>query len=288
MLEEARQVADDMFRYPFQLALRAGFSDTGYGRPVAGLPETIERLDEHLVRRWQQERFTATRGILVAVGDFEIEAAADALATVFGALPPRARPAQPPAQLLAPTPGEWQRVERREKAQSAFAMILPGPGRRDPAYPAAEVFSAIASGLGGRLFEALRDRRSLAYTVLASPWGRRDAGAIVTYIATAPEREEEAREAMLEELRRFAEEPVSEKELAQGAAYLAGQAQVRRQSGAAVAAEILDAWVCGTGLEELADPGALYRTVTAETIRTMLEQSLAAQRAEGVVRGGRA
>lgn len=286
MLDEARQVADDMFRFPFQLALRAAFNDVGYGRPVAGLPETIERLNESLVRDWQRERFAGTRGTIVAVGDFDVEQAGDLLAGVFGDLPPRPRPTAPPAQLLAPVEADWQRVERREKAQSAFAMIFSGPGRRDPDYPAAEVFSAIASGLGGRLFEALRDRRSLAYSVLASPWGRRDAGAIVTYIATSPEREEEAREAMLEELGRFAEEVVSDTELEQGAAYLAGQAQVRRQSGAAVAGEILDAWLCGTGLDELVDPGAPYRKVTREEIRAMLARSLAGQRAEGVVRGG--
>ncbi len=287
MLDEARQVADDMFRFPFQLALRAGFNDRGYGRPVAGLPETIERLDQSMVQEWQRERFAGTRGTIVAVGDFDVDRAADALAGVFGDLPPRLRPAAPSEQLLSPSAADWQRVEQREKAQSAFAMIFPGPGRRDQNYPAAEVFSAIASGLGGRLFEALRDRRSLAYSVLASPWGRRDAGAIVTYIATAPEREEEAREAMLEELQRFAQDLVSASELEQGIAYLAGQAQVRRQSGAAVAGEILDAWLCGTGLEELADPGALYRRVTAEEIRTMVVRSLAGQRAEGVVRGVR-
>ena len=113
----------------------------------------------------------------------------------------------------------------------------------------------MASGLGGRLFEALRDRRSLAYTVVASAWLKARAGALVTYIATSPEREEEAREEMLRELERFTREPVSETELRQAVNYLAGQAEVSRQSGGAVASEILEAWVAGYGLGELADPG---------------------------------
>jgi len=41
-------------------------------------------------------------------------------------------------------------------------MIFPGPARRDPDRAAAEVWAAVASGLGGRMFEALRRPASLA------------------------------------------------------------------------------------------------------------------------------
>ena len=41
MIAEAERVADDMFRFPFQLAFSAAFGDRGYGLPVGGLPETL-------------------------------------------------------------------------------------------------------------------------------------------------------------------------------------------------------------------------------------------------------
>ena len=44
MIAEATQVADDMFRYPFQLAFRAAFGDRGYGLPPGGLPETLRAI----------------------------------------------------------------------------------------------------------------------------------------------------------------------------------------------------------------------------------------------------
>ena len=132
----------------------------------------------------------------------------------------------------------------------------------------------MASGLGGRLFEALRDRRSLAYTVVATAWQKARGGALLTYIATSPEREEEARAEMLVELDRFTREPVAETELRQAVNYLAGQAQVARQSGAALAGEILDAWISGAGLEELDDPAAPYRAVTAADIQRVAAASL--------------
>jgi zinc protease len=287
MVAEAEQVADDMFRFPFQLAFTAAFGEHGYGLPVTGLPHTLPAIATADTRAWHARALYGVRPVIIAVGDVDPERASDTLATVFADAP-----ARPSVDRL--TPLEWAadvgepaaRVVTREKAQAALAMIFPSVPRRDPDRAAAQVWAAVASGLGGRLFEALRDRRSLAYTVVASAWLKARAGALVTYIATSPEREEEAREEMLRELERFAREPVSEAELRQAVSYLAGQAEVNRQSGGAVAAEILEAWIAGTGLGELKDPGAVYRAVTPEDVLRVAGRSLhPARRAEGVVRG---
>jgi zinc protease len=284
MVEEARQVADDTFQYPFQLAFRGAFGDRGYGLPATGLPETLQEISPARVAAWHASQLRGNRLTVLAVGDLEPEPAANALAATFrdwrGTAPG------------APAAEAWradtltERVVTLGKAQSAFAMLFPGPARRDRRRHAAEVWAAVASGLGGRLFDALRERRSLAYTVLASTWQRGRAGALATYIATAPEREEEARGAMLEELARFAHEPISSVELNQAVGYLAGQAVVRRQSAGSVAAELLDAWLLGEGLGELEDPAAPYRRVTVEEVWEVARESLRPERrAEGIVRG---
>jgi zinc protease len=288
MLAEAQQVADDMFRYPFQLTFAAAFGEEGYGLPVAGLPHTLPAIAAADAKAWHARAVLGARPVVIAVGDVDPERASAVLAGVFERLPRR-----PDAGALAPL--EWVageggeapiRVVPRDKAQAAIAMAFPGVARRHPDRAAAQVWAAVASGLGGRLFEALRDRRSLAYTVLASAWEKARAGALVTYIATSPEREEEAREEMLRELDRFTREPVSDVELRQAVNYLAGQAEVNRQSGGAVAAEILEAWIAGSGLAELADPAAAYRAVTAGDVLRVARGSLdPARRAEGVVRG---
>jgi zinc protease len=289
MIAEAEQVADDMFRYPFQLAFAAAFGAEGYGLPVGGLPHTLPACAAADVRAWHRQVLLDARPVLVAVGELDPERASESLAGVFGDRPVAAASgtALAPAVWTAGDDGDPpMQVVTREKAQAALAMAFPGPGRRDADRTAANVWAAVASGLGGRLFEALRDRRSLAYTVVATSWQKARGGALLTYIATSPEREEEAREQMLLELERFAAEPPSDEELRQAINYLAGQAEVSRQSAGAVAGEIVEAWIAGTGLHELDDPAARYRSVTAEDVRRVAAEHLVpARRAEGVVRG---
>ncbi len=287
MINEARQVADDMFRYPFQLAFGAAFGDRDYGVPVGGLPETLAALDAGHVHAWHRATLLGARPVIVAVGDIDPDRAMDELAAAFASLPAREAAPRPGPVAWAVTPGGvTERVSLRDKAQTALAMAFPGPARRDADRYAADVWAAVASGLGGRLFDALRDQRSLAYTVLASAWQRGRAGALVTYIATSPERETEAREAMLAELAGFAAEPVTPDELAQATAYLAGQTEVQRQSAWAVVGELLDAWLIGDGLAEIDETAARYRSVTADEVQAVAAACLDPERrAEGLVRG---
>jgi zinc protease len=285
MVTEAEQVTDDMFRYPFQLAFAAAFGDHGYGLPVSGLPNTLREITPSEVRDWHQSAFLSARPVVIAVGDVDPEEATAALAGVLVDRPSRnaVRTAEPLTWIGAP---ESIRMVSRDKAQTALAMLFPGPRRRDPDRAVAEVWAAVASGLGGRMFEALRDRRSLAYTVLASSWQKGRAGALITYIATSPEREVEARAAMLEELEQFKRTSVSPSELRQAVNYLAGQAEVGRQTGGAVLAEILEAWMIGNGLADLADPKAAFHAVSASDITELASRHLLqGRRAEGAIRG---
>ena len=64
------------------------------------------------------------------------------------------------------------------------------------------------------------------------------------------------------------------------------QAEVSRQHAASVAGEILECWIAAGSLEEMADPGAPFRAVTADDVQRLAASSLdPARRAEGVVRG---
>jgi hypothetical protein len=74
--------------------------------------------------------------------------------------------------------------------------------------------------------------------------------------------------------------------LAQAVNYLAGQAEVARQSAGELAAEIVEAWITGNGLADLEDPAGAFRAVTATDVLRVAQHNLnPSYRAEGVVRG---
>jgi hypothetical protein len=89
---------------------------------------------------------------------------------------------------------------------------------------------------------------------------------------------------MLADLRVFTSEPPSDDEIRRATAMLAGSAEMSRQTGGAYAGEIADAWLHGAGLEELDDPAAPWRAVSAEVVQQVAAAALdPACRAEGVV-----
>jgi zinc protease len=219
--------------------------------------------------------------VVVAVGELEPEAMLDGLAP-FEDWPATA-PARAVDTPLVGAPGRGE--ETRRKAQSAVAMAFPsGPYGSPHRFPLI-VSSALLSGLAGRLFQVLRDERSLAYTVAALPWLQRRAGVMLTYIATSPEREAEARQGMLDELSRLSVDAIDDVELDRARNYAAGAVQLRLQSAHAVATDILDAWTFDE-LDALVEEADRLRAVTREDVRAVAADVFRPEhRAEFVVHG---
>ncbi len=271
---------DDMFGYPIQQALALALPESAYGLPALGTPTTVPNLGDEMVREWA-DVLRAGRITVVAVGDLSNDELIDSL-SVFGTWASK-RSSSTPIPV-----GAWQAGrdrETREKAQSAIAMAFPGPSYQSPDRFPLIIAGSLLSGLAGSLFRELRDARSLAYTVAAMPWLKRSTGAMLTYIATSPSREEEAREAMLKKLADTGVDDIPDEEIERARNYAAGALQLRLQSSGALAGEILDAWIHGD-LESLPHLADQLRAVTAADVRRVAAQVFRAdERAEFVVVG---
>jgi zinc protease len=273
---------DDMFRYPMRLATQAAFKGHPYGVPASGTEESLTRITAEDVRHWHATRALTSAAAIGIVADGDADELADIAARAFSELR-----YTPPREL--PRPG-WpntitSEVESRDRAQTALAMLFPGPARNDELRFAADLVASVASGLGGRFFDELREKRSLAYTVHAFAMDRRLAGTFGAYIATGPEQEDAARQGLLAEFRRLREEPVTAEELDRAKTYAIGSHAIRQQSGGAVLADVVDAYLFGS-LSELTSYDASIRAVTAESMRAMAERFFdQSRRVEGVVRG---
>ena len=274
---------DDMYRYPVRLAMCAAFKGHPYAISSLGTERSLREVSVGRVRDWYRSR--VLKGTLVAgvVGDVDPDEAARIVAGELGSLA-----ATTPLPL--PSPGWPEEVSVRDdsldKAQTALAIAFPGPARRDPERFAARMVASIGSGLGGRFFDELRDRQSLAYTVHAFSSEHQLAGTFVAYIATSPEKEDVARAGLLAEFERLRREPVTTEELERAKRYVIGSHAIRHETGGAILGDMIDAWMLGTGLSELEEHDDRVSSVTIDDVlriaRTYFDPE---RRAEGIVRG---
>ena len=282
-LANVAQQRDDMYRHPVRLAMQAAYGEHPYARSVLGSETTLGAIDARAVRAWHRERVLRAPVVLAAVGDVDADDIAAQLSAAFGQLA-----AATAASLPAPRWPEAPVVlaESREKAQTALILAFEGPARRDPDRFATAMIAVVASGLGGRFFDELRDRQSLAYTVQAFASERVLAGSFLSYIATSPDREEVARRGLLREFGRFRDAEVTPEEIDRAKTYALGTRAIRQESGAAVLGELVDAWLYGDGLHELSEYDDQVRAVTAAAMREVAGRYFVEERrVEGIVRG---
>jgi zinc protease len=281
-LSDLAALRDDMYRYPMRLATTAAYAGHPYGVPVSGDETTLPRIMADRVRDWHRARFLNGPTVIAIVGDADQDELAAMIAAQFGELLggdplPLDAPAWPTAVV--------QRLEQREKAQTALAMLFPGPSRRDASRFASEMIAGVASGLGGRFFDELREKQSLGYTVQAFASERSLAGVFGAYIAMSPEKEDVARRALLNEFAKLRDEPVTAKELEQAQTYAIGTHAIRQQSGGAVLGDMVDAYLFGE-LRELVEFDNRILAVTASEMQSVARAYFdESRRVEGIIRG---
>jgi len=282
-LSNVAMLRDDMYRYPMRLATSVAFKDHPYGIPPMGTEDSLRSLTAANAREWHKSKVLESAVVIGIVGDVDPKAAADLVAREFSTMEPAkapkiGKPRWPKSVKIA--------AESRDKAQTAIALAFPAPSRTDDSRFAASMIATVASGLGGRFFDELRDRQSLAYTVQAAVSEKRLAGMFLSYIATSPEKEGVARDGLLAEFAKLREQAVTPEELDRAKEYVVGAHAISQESGGALLGEILDAWMFGEGLHEILEHDSRVRAVSAEQMRDVAEKYFEAERrVEGIVRG---
>ena len=281
-IASAISTRDDMYRYPMRVANDAAYAGHPYGVSAMGSEESLARITREDVVRWHREKMLRGSTVIALVGGGDAENLASLTAGAFTQLvyidPPNVDRPVWPARAI-------EIVESRVREQSSVAMLFPGPSRLDVDRFAASLIGGIASGLGGRFFDELREKRSLCYTVQTFLSERWQAGTFVSYIATSPAKERAARDGLLEEFRKLRGEAVTDEELERAKTYAVGVHQIRLQNGGAVLGEIVDAWMFGT-LDELDEVEARIRAVTSADIQRVARRYFdPAVRVEAVIRG---
>ena len=131
--------------------------------------KTLDNIDREAVIDFYQTYFRPDNIILGIVGDFEVDEMIDRVEETFGdwqvdtSLPPL----EPPAASQE-YEGELFAVERPQQTQSSILLGHIGGQVDNPDYPSLSVLNGVLNGFGGRLFNEVRSRQGLAYSVYGS------------------------------------------------------------------------------------------------------------------------
>jgi zinc protease len=121
-------------------------------------------------------------------------------------------------------------VEPVERQQTALVYGFPGVTLAgNDRYPLI-VLQNIVSGLGGRFFDAIREKQGLAYTVRTENVFFSKAGAIYTYVAFSPENEAKVKESLEKEMDRLRKDGVTPDEVKKAVTYSLGEHEISLQT----------------------------------------------------------
>ncbi|MDB5717628.1 MAG: processing peptidase [Sphingomonas bacterium] len=177
-LGEARDTPDDIV---FDHLQAAAFAGQPLGLPVLGDEAGIAAIDVPAMRQWIEGQYRPEGLILAAAGKVDEDALLRLAEARFGDLAPGAADPSTPASFVGGTTHDRRRFD-----QTHIAFAHPGVGHLDPDVHALSLFaSAAGGGASSRLFQELREKRGLAYSIYAWTHSYAETGLFGVYCATA-------------------------------------------------------------------------------------------------------
>jgi predicted Zn-dependent peptidase len=201
------------------------FGDTPLGRSVLGTVESIEGLTRDDVDGWYRGRYVMPSIVVTAAGRVDHQQVLDLVTAAFGdRLSGNAHPA--PLRLgeggLDRPAGSAGLISRRTE-QTHLLLGTPAMGRLDERrYVAAVLDAAVGGGMSSRLFQEIREKRGLVYSVGSSLSHYAGAGAFSVYAGCSKKRVPEVLRLIRAELDRVAAEGITAEEVARSKGQLKG------------------------------------------------------------------
>ncbi len=207
---QANDTPDDIIFDHFQ---EAAYPDQPVGRPVLGTAFVIERLKRGSLLSYMQAHYGAGNVVLAAAGALTHERVVALAERHFTDLPVREPPPAPPADYRG---GEHREI--RDLDQVHIVLGFPSVGYADPDfYPVLLLATLLGGGMSSRLFQEVREKRGLVYSIYSFTAPYRDGGLFGIYAGTGEKEVEELMPVVIEELRKV-QSKVGEAELARARA----------------------------------------------------------------------
>ncbi len=188
---------DDPNDQVFDLFQKAVFPDQAIGRTILGTVESVNSFGADQIRAYMERNYVGSRMVLSAAGNVDHDQLVDIAADRFSGLKAEGD--------LEPTKAQYVGGDKRNTSKHEQAHIILGlEGRAynsDGFYAAQILASVLGGGMSSRLFQEVREKRGLCYSVYAFHWAFADCGVFGVSASTGEKEVSELMPVILGELR---------------------------------------------------------------------------------------
>jgi len=174
---QAEDTPDDIIFDHFQAR---AYPDQALGRPVLGTAEIVGSLSREAISGYMREHYSGERLILCASGRVDHDQIVELASRAFVDLPHEGSAPTDTARYVG---GDFRQA--RDLEQVHLVLGFPGVGYADPDYYAATVYSTLlGGGMSSRLFQEIREKRGLVYSIHSFASSYVDGGLFGIYAGT--------------------------------------------------------------------------------------------------------
>ena len=250
------------------------------GHPFAlrsiGSPQSVERLTPKDLMAFRDRFVVGRNGVIAVFGNVKAAEVKQLLDEKLGRMPPgELALADPPIPRQL---SQEKTIEtERDKMQAVLMLGYQSVDVFDPDRYALELIDEASSDMGSRFFIRIREQMGLAYFVGAGQVQALVPGFFAFYLGTDPERVEEVRVALLEEVNQLARDGLTEVELSRAKKKLIGQQQIANQSNSTFAYMSALDELYGLGFDRYKELEEKVNAVTLSDIRRVAQKYFARQ-----------
>ncbi|MFE5742484.1 M16 family metallopeptidase, partial [Streptomyces celluloflavus] len=227
VLEEIAMTEDDPGDCVHDLFTHTMLGDTPLGRPVLGTVDTVNALTPERIRRFYKKHYDPTHLVVTAAGNVDHTKVVRLVRRAFeqaGALDgSAATPVAPRAGTRTIRTAGAVELLNRKTEQAHVILGMPGMARTDDRRWAMSVLnSALGGGMSSRLFQEVREKRGLAYSVYSYTSGFADCGLFGVYAGCRPGQVHDVLGICREELDKVASDGLTDDEIRRSIGQLRG------------------------------------------------------------------